>query len=98
MKKSKLLTFEEHKNRSLRDPKFRKVFEEPDEDIFIETAYQLIRLRKKAGLTQVQLAKKLRISQQAIARLESLSYKGHSLSTLQKIADAFHKRLKLQFV
>ncbi len=98
MRKSKLVTFEDHKRRSLRDPRFRKAFEEPDEDIFIETAYQLIRLRKKAGLTQRQLASRLRISQQAIARLESLSYKGHSLSTLQKIADAFHKRLRLQFV
>jgi len=98
MKKSKPLTFEEHKNRSLKDPKFRETFEEPDEDVFIETAYQLIQLRKKAGITQGQLAKKLGVSQQAVARLESLSYKGHSLSTLQKIADAFHKKLKLQFV
>ena len=98
MKKTKLPTFSEHKRRSLRDSSFRKVFSEPDDDIFIETAYQLIKLRKRARLTQAQLAQKLRISQQAVARLESLSYKGHSLSTLQRIADALHKRLRLQFV
>lgn len=98
MKKSKLITFAEHKRRALKDPAFRTVFAEPDDDIFIETAYQLIQLRKKAGLTQAQLAKRLGVSQQAIARLESLNYKGHSLTTLQKLADVFHKRLRLQFV
>lgn len=98
MKKTRLPTFSAHKKRSLRDPSFRKAFFEPDDDVFIETAYQLIELRKKAGLTQAQLAKKLRISQQAIARLESLSYKGHSLSTLQRVAEVLHKKLKVQFV
>jgi len=98
MRKAKLVTFAQHKKRSLKDPAFRKVFNEADDDIFIETAYQLIQLRKSAKLTQAQLAKKLGISQQAIARLESLSYKGHSLSTLQRVADVLHKKLRLQFV
>ena len=98
MKKIKLPAFSEHKKRSLKDPSFKKAFSEPDDDIFIETAYQLIQLRKRAHLTQAQLAQKLSISQQAVARLESLSYKGHSLSTLQRIANALHKRLRLQFV
>ncbi|MEK7858223.1 MAG: helix-turn-helix transcriptional regulator [Elusimicrobiota bacterium] len=98
MKKSRSVTYEQHLKRSLKDPGFRKVFAEPDDDIFLETAYQLITLRKKAGLTQAQLAKKLGVSQQAVGRLESMNYKGHSLATLQKIADVLHKKLRLQFV
>jgi len=98
MKKKKPDDFERYKRQALKEPKFRKAFEEPDEDIFLETAYQLVMLRRKAGLTQSQLAKKLKISQQAVARLESLSYKGHSLTTLQKIAETLNKKLKLQFV
>lgn len=98
MKKTNFVRFEDHLARSLKDPAFRKAFAEPDEDVFLETAYQLLQMRKKAGLTQAQLAKKMKTSQQLIARLESLSYKGHTLSSLQKIAAAFNKKIRLQFV
>ena len=47
---------------------------------------QLAALREKAGLSQKQLARKLRTSQQNVSRLESPSYKGHSLSMLRRVA------------
>jgi transcriptional regulator with XRE-family HTH domain len=69
----------------LKDPglteKFRKVGEARD------VAHQLASLRKKARLSQKELAKRVRTSQQQISRLESPSYEGHSLSMLRRIAE-----------
>lgn len=98
MKKTKLTTFDEYKKRALKDPAFRKTLGEPDDDPFLEVAYRLIALRRELGLTQAQLAKKINVSQQALARLESLSYKGHSLQSLNKIAQACGKKLQINFV
>ncbi len=53
-----------------------------------DVALQIAVLREKAGLTQKELARKLKTSQQQISRLESPSYEGHSLSMLRRVADA----------
>ena len=98
MKKTKLTTFDDYKKRALKDPGLRKALEEPDDDPFLEVAYRLIALRQELGLTQSQLADKIGISQQALARLESLNYKGHSLQSLNKIARACGKKLQINFV
>ena len=47
---------------------------------------QLAALREKAGLSQRDLARKLKTSQQNISRLESPSYEGHSLTMLRRAA------------
>lgn len=98
MKKMKLTTYEEWEKRSLKSASFRKAMEEPDDDPFLEVAYRLITLRERLGLTQAQLAKKVGISQQGLARLESLNYKGHTLQSLNKIAQGLGKKLQIQFV
>lgn len=61
--------------------KFRKAGQNWD------VAFQLTSLRKKSGLSQKELAKRVGTSQQQISRLESPSYKGHSLSMLRRVAD-----------
>ena len=88
---------ERYFKRALKEPAFRKALAEPDEDPFLEAAYRLIALREELGLTQKQLAKKIGISQQALARLESPNYKGHSLRSLHKIARACGKKLSIAF-
>lgn len=90
--------FEDYKARALRDPGVRKALAEADDDPFLEAAYRLIVLRRELGLTQTQMAKRVRISQQSLARLESMRYKGHSLRSLDKVARAFGKRLRIEFV
>lgn len=95
--KQKLVDYREWRAKALRDPLVRKALEEED-DAAIDIALQLIRLREKHGWTQSQLARKLGTSQQAVARLESLSYAGYTLKVLEKIAGAFNKRLKVEFV
>src|SRR2546426_4544591 len=52
-----------------------------------DVALQIAALREKAGLSQKDLARKLKTSQQQISRLESPSYEGHSLSMLRRVAD-----------
>jgi transcriptional regulator with XRE-family HTH domain len=52
-----------------------------------DVALQLASLRRKSGMSQKELAKRLKTSQQQISRLESPSYEGHSLSMLRRIAD-----------
>ena len=95
--KRKLVDYRKWRKKALKDPQIRKAYEKADDDLFVEVATQLIRLREKNHLTQAQLASKLRTSQQAIARLESPAYRGYSLQTLHKIAQAFDKKLHVGF-
>jgi DNA-binding XRE family transcriptional regulator len=55
-------------------------------------------LRKKAKLTQAQLAKLVGTTTSVISRLEDADYRGHSLSILQRIAAAVGKRVDIRFV
>lgn len=89
--------YERYFKRALKDPAFRKALAEADDDPFLEAAYRLITLREELGLTQSQLAKKAGMSQQAMARLESPNYKGHSLRSLHKIGRACGRKLSLSF-
>ncbi|SPD73995.1 putative Transcriptional regulator (Modular protein) [uncultured Desulfobacterium sp.] len=52
-----------------------------------DIALQIAALRKDAGLSQKELARRLGTSQQQISRLESPSYEGHSLSMLRRVAE-----------
>lgn len=96
--KTKLPRYRDYRRKALKDSAFKKAFQEPDEDVFIHIAHSILTLRKAAGITQGELARRIGTSQQAIARIESLDYKGHTLSTLSKLADAFKKRVSVQFV
>src|SRR6266480_2818428 len=68
----------------LRDPDFAERFKRAGEAW--DVALQLATLREQAGLSQLELARKLRTTQQQISRLESPSYEGHSLSMLRRVA------------
>ena len=52
--------------------------------------------RNEAGLTQAQLAKRARVSQQMVAKLESPDY-NPTLETLDKVASALGARLDVKF-
>ena len=52
---------------------------------------------EQAGLSQKELAKLLKTSQQQVSRLESLGYEGHSLSMLRRLANVLHARLRIVF-
>ena len=61
-------------------------------------ARKIYNLRKKAGLTQKQLAELVGTSHSVISRLEDSDYEGHSLAMLHRIAAALNKRVEIRFV
>jgi predicted transcriptional regulator len=76
----------------LSDPEYRKEYEALEEEFSL--AGNLIEARTCAGLTQAELAVRMRTTQSAVARLESGRVRP-STSTLRKYAAATSSRLKI---
>ena len=95
---TKAYSHKDWKEEQMKDPEFVKALNEPDEDPYIQMAYQILQLRKKYHLTQDQLAKKLKTSQQDVARLESPDYKGYTFKTAERVTEAFNKKFVPLFV
>ena len=91
----KLPTFKDYLNEELKDKEFRKFHEQEGRNL--EIGFKIARLRQKLGLTQKQLAEKIKTSQTVISRLESGEYWQCSLRTLEKIALATGTHLDINF-
>jgi DNA-binding XRE family transcriptional regulator len=91
----KKTNFDRYLEEQLRDPAFAARFEHAGEAW--DVALQIAALRQQAGLSQKDLARLLKTSQQQISRLESPGYEGHSLSTLRRVADVLHARVRIVF-
>ncbi len=79
-----------------RDPSLKERLEKADRAWDI--AFQIINLRKKAGLTQEELADLVGTKQSNIARLESADYTSYTWKTLEKITKALKARLEIKIV
>jgi ribosome-binding protein aMBF1 (putative translation factor) len=77
-------------------PERQRVLDEARADD--EVARKIYELRKKAGLTQAQLAKMIGTTASVISRLEDADYEGHSLAMLRRIAAALNQRVEIRFV
>ena len=78
----------------MKDAAYRKEYDALEEEFAL--AYAMISARARAGLTQEQLAAKMKTTQSTIARLES----GKALPsarTLQRMAEATGSKLKIVF-
>ncbi len=91
----KAVDFNEHLARELKNPKFRKYYDEHGKQL--EIAYQILQLRRRSGISQARLAEKIGTTQSNIARME-MGQQNFTTETLQKIADAFDRNLKVEFV
>src|SRR3970282_1384339 len=91
----KRTNFDRDLEEQLEDPAFAAVLEHAGEAW--DVAVQIAALRQQAGLSQKDLAKLLKTSQQQISRLESPGYEGHFLSTLRRVAHALHARVRIIF-
>jgi transcriptional regulator with XRE-family HTH domain len=91
----KRTNFDRYLERQLKDPAFAARFKNAGEAW--DVALQIAALREQAGLSQKDLAKLLKTSQQQISRLESPGYEGHSLSTLRRVAGVLHARVRIVF-
>lgn len=61
-------------------------------------AQAIYKARTEAGLSQRALAKLIDTKQPVIARLEDADYEGHSLSMLQRIAEALNKKIDIKLI
>lgn len=91
----KKTNFDRYLEEQLKDPAFAARFEQAGEAW--DVALQIAALRQEAGLSQKDLAKLLKVTQQQISRLESPGYEGHSLSTLRRVAGVLHARVRVVF-
>ena len=90
----KAVDFQEYLAEKLKNPKFRKYYDEYGKQL--EIAYQILQLRKQKRISQSELAKKIGTKQSDIARMEA-GQQNFSIDTLQKIAQVFNKDLKVSF-
>ena len=96
MKKDKVRTFQNRLREDIKDPEFKKHYQE--ERQALKLAIKIAELRNQKGLSQQELAKLMGTSQQAISRIESGEYEGFTLKTLEKIAEATGMRVKIEFI
>ena len=89
----KKTNFDRFLEEQMQDPAFAARFKQAGEAW--DVALQIAALREQAGLSQAELARKLKTSQQQISRLESPGYEGHSLSMLRRVAEVLHARVRV---
>jgi predicted transcriptional regulator len=78
----------------MKDPEYRREYEVLEEEFSLVAA--LIEARTRAGLTQEQVAQRMKTTQAVIARLEGGGSKP-STRTLERYAEATGSRLKITF-
>jgi transcriptional regulator with XRE-family HTH domain len=87
--------FRDFLKEELKDEKLAKNYYKELEKARI--AVEITYFREKSGITQKELAKKIKTTQSVIARLENPDYKKYSLSTLRKVAEALNIELNVSF-
>ena len=78
------------------DPSLKEEFDRADHAWDI--AFQIRDLRKKAGLTQKELAELVGTKQSNIARVEDADYTRYTLITLEKITKALKAKLEIRII
>ena len=78
----------------MKNPEYRREYDALEEEFSLTAA--LIEARSRAGLTQEQVAQRMKTTQAVVARLEGGGSKP-STRTLEKYAEATGSRLKISF-
>jgi len=80
--------------RWMKEPKYRKAYEAVEDELAVAKA--VIAARNRAGLTQMELARKMGTTQPVVARMEGGRIQP-SLRTLQRLAQATGSKLSIRF-
>ncbi len=91
---SEIRAGELHKKWMKRDAEYAREYEALEEEFSLASA--MIEARSRAGLTQAQLARRMKTTQAVIARLESGRVKP-STRTLERFAAATGMRVRITF-
>jgi ribosome-binding protein aMBF1 (putative translation factor) len=94
MKRKRMIPIEDVIAEWRRDPRYVAAYDALEEEFTLASA--LIAARSHAGLTQEQLARRMKTTQAVIARLESGRVKP-STRTLERFAAATGTRLRIVF-
>jgi ribosome-binding protein aMBF1 (putative translation factor) len=78
----------------MKDPEYRREYEALEEEFSL--IHALIEARSRAGLTQAEVARRMKTTQAVIARLEGGGTKP-STRTLERYAEATGSRLRISF-
>ena len=89
----KIYTFEDDLKKRLKNPEFKKVWEESEPEY--QLAKQLIGKRLKQKMSQRDLAKKVGTTQAIISRIETMQA-NPSLSLIKRIAQTLNLKLDLR--
>ncbi|HEY4116177.1 MAG TPA: helix-turn-helix transcriptional regulator [Rhizomicrobium sp.] len=89
------IPFKTLKNEWMKDPSFRAEYERLKPEYALALA--LIKARSKAGLTQADVARKMRTTQSVVARIES-GRNPPNLKTLERYANAVGRRIEVKLV
>ena len=90
-----MTNFNDYLTQQMKDPAFKKAYEQLEPEFAIIQA--IIDARKSAGITQKELSQKSGIAQGDIRKLEN-GNANPSIKTLQRLAAALGKTLKIEFV
>ena len=90
-----MTNFNDYLNEQMKNPEFKEEYDALEPEFAIIQA--IIDARKSSGITQKELSQKAGIAQGDISKLEN-GNANPSLKTLQRLASAMGKRLKIEFV
>ena len=90
-------SFDQHLQEEFgKSPEFKKAYEE--EVVRLQIGWKIAQLRQMQHLSQAQLAKRMKTSQQTISRLEDLNNTRININTLARLAVALKARLSIDFI
>lgn len=90
-----MTNFNDYLNEQMKNPEFKEEYDALEPEFAIIQA--IIDACKSSGITQKELSQKSGIAQGDISKLEN-GNANPSLKTLQRLASAMGKRLKIEFV
>lgn len=97
MNKKKIIKatdFEDVLKEHLKDPEFKRYFDYYGKQL--EISYNLLQMRKRAKMSQAQLARKIGTTQSNVARMEA-GNQNFTVGLLTRIAGVFGKDLQISF-